>query len=1293
MKLGKIKTICSEFGNDTLCSLSFNRVKRVESDDNNVESTETTDDTSNTVVEELPYVYTINTDLKNINIGFSKNINDADILDDDFEPGILTLAQLSHIIEPYSNDFTVIINASNETEGGLNVDDLTNFSFNKEFLNHYLFSFLKPDSVFIVGEVNKDRYFDEPNNLLILTKVYYANTFTNYSYDYGSENIDIISLDDYNYDTHKNYNSAILMCNISFNTAEDLVASIDENNKPTFDNISFDDIHIIRNRDNRDIFNELISLLFEENLDENSNIIYTFKHYNVKSVVDYLESVKYVIYEETQIITITETSDTGENIEREEEVKVNKATPLYTETLETIQSDISNYQKQAEIDLTKLYNRLEFSDITTNILDGIVHKNFYTDIENDKSYYIDTQDSFKEHINKVVESIITTINNINDNKFILKFIGQRDTVLTSILTNSYDVGTIADFCAENASLEYNHDTSAYYLIDTINYVVNYENGERSSKMYFNMLNTDDLTDKLKFGNNIIYEYKNNTSGDSTYGNKLNFSSKNIGNKLNKFTHYFYDDMDFGTIMLETKSDLLLENGVQSSKTNLLFIDNTDKLDEIYIPNCITSLGDDLFTNCAELSLLELPKYLTSIGENVFPRYSEDKIITFSYAKNHIDSRLWLNEQFTGTYNYYAPNFNGYNTLLFYPTSENVDISTKDTNDIDIVSVGKQSIFVESNMSISLTLDSTTEYIDDDAFNGISDSSNSGTLAIIATNSPLWYVNIPSHNSKFANIDLQLNTLSPACLHYEPGANHTYTYTNEHFAKVQQNALLTITNNLYTDAEVTSLVKVTGTGSVAADIKLEEIHLTQGCKILNNEIRFIVSDNLTNDKINLNFTLYNNDSTNYIAEYTFLSNIKINTSTNDINLRNFAVYVLNEQSVFECHLSKAPKVTTLASILGDETANTLKTIYIQLKDDGDFESDSFEYYGESNSGGPGLQVTANPYYMVNNGNNNYEVLTAFIKRSEASIKTFKLSDNILDYEDFANILLFMNDRGESIKSNFINHGSLQYRTKIDSTPLNNIIVFPLFYTLTTTYAQPVNMFLKTVHYLYLIQLSDIRSLSQIGISKLLLNATFNPEFIEFPESINRFYDCPIIIDKEYNKSELTIRFWSNFEDVITKKTLLDINAIQNQIRTLSVQSTTQGNFTVSTPAAGSFTNPAFSVNNSTGITTSPAVGYLGQSSISNNTVILAQNNEVMCICTTNDSIEKLIYINSENLKTLRIQVKEGEDYEHIYNFFKTNINKLVHVNTSNNHVLNIVVETFVHSNDVDGEIVTYNFYDI
>jgi hypothetical protein len=44
-------------------------------------------------------------------------------------------------------------------------------------------------------------------------------------------------------------------------------------------------------------------------------------------------------------------------------------------------------------------------------------------------------------------------------------------------------------------------------------------------------------------------------------------------------------------------------------------------------------------------------------------------------------------------------------------------------------------------------------------------------------------------------------------------------------------------------------------------------------------------------------------------------------------------------------------------------------------------------------------------------------------------------------------------------------------------------------------------------------------------------------------------------------------------------------------------------------------------------------------------------------------------------------------------FKTNINKLVHINTPNNHVLNIVVETFVHTNAAENEIATYNFYDI
>ena len=131
----------------------------------------------------------------------------------------------------------------------------------------------------------------------------------------------------------------------------------------------------------------------------------------------------------------------------------------------------------------------------------------------------------------------SVLEKINKNEFIPEFNTQRDIVLTKVLDGTYEIEnketkinenkSIVDFCADNASLEYNHDTSAYYLIDTINYVVNYENGERTSKMYFNMLNTDNLTDKLKLGNNIIYEYKDNTSGVSLYGEKLNFSSKNI----------------------------------------------------------------------------------------------------------------------------------------------------------------------------------------------------------------------------------------------------------------------------------------------------------------------------------------------------------------------------------------------------------------------------------------------------------------------------------------------------------------------------------------------------------------------------------------------------------------------------------------------------------------------------------------------------------------------------------------------------------------------------------------------
>jgi hypothetical protein len=88
--------------------------------------------------------------------------------------------------------------------------------------------------------------------------------------------------------------------------------------------------------------------------------------------------------------------------------------------------------------------------------------------------------------------------------------------------------------------------------------------------------------------------------------------------------------------------------IHSSSNNVsYYTSNNNNLNEIYIPNCITSLGDDLFSNCADLSLLELPNYLTSIGENVFPNHD----ITIGYAKNSIDSRSWLNEQFTGTYNY------------------------------------------------------------------------------------------------------------------------------------------------------------------------------------------------------------------------------------------------------------------------------------------------------------------------------------------------------------------------------------------------------------------------------------------------------------------------------------------------------------------------------------------------------------------------------------------------------------------------------------------------------------------
>lgn len=1293
MKLDKIKTICSEFGNDTSCSLSFNRIKSVESDDNNGESTETTDDL-NTIVEELPYVYTINTDLKNINIGFSKNINDADILDDNFEPGILTLAQLSHIIEPYSNDFNVIMNASNESEVGLNVSSLSEFSFSKEFLNHYLFSFLKNNNVFIVGEVNKDRFVDEPNALLILTKVYYANTFTNYSYDYGSENIDISS------DPIDNYNNAILMCNISFNIVED------ENHTPKLDNIYFDNIYIIRNRDNRDIFNELISLLFDENLDENSNIIYTFKHYNVNSVVEYLESVKYVIYEETQTIPISE--------EQTEEVEVSKVTTLYSETIETIQSDISNYRKQAEIDLTKLYNRLEFSDITTNILDGIAHKNFYTNKEDDKSYYDETKTEFKNHIDKVIDSIKDTINKIDKNTFIPPFVYNRDNVLTNILDATYsfenaETKNIAKFYADNVSSEYTHDASAYYLIDTINYVVNYENGVRSSKMYFNMLNTDNLTDKLKLGNNIIYEYKNNTSGISTSGKKLNFSSKNIGNKLNKFTHYFYDDMDFGTIMLETKSDLPLVNGPQLSKNNLLFIDNSNDnddnsntLDEIYIPNCITSLGDDLFSNCAKLTLLELPKYLTSIGEKVFPNHN----ITIGYAKNPIDSRSWLNEQFTGTYNYYAPNFNGYNTLLFYPTSatNEVNISTTGFVDIDIVSIGKQSITLPDSGELNIILDSTTEYIDDNAIK--STDTTPTALTITATNSSLWYFDISKYkakiddNTKFDNINMLLNTLSPVCLYYDTDktATHIYTYNNETFRDVQRNAL----SRLFTNAESESLdelVVLQDSSPTLSVTNIDDIHLITGCKLLNNEIRFIKRTNLTNDKISLVINKQV-DSLNYryTGEYEFSRNVRIieNLSENTY----YAEYTLIDTSFYVSILSKAPRLSNITDELG-ESANILKTIYIKLDDEGFFVSSSFDYnaVNNDNNGGVTLTPVINANFKVKTNNtgsaDEYELLHIFLDNTNLDIKQFILTNNGVDYKEFKETLKSLNENCLNIESNFINTGGLQYRTKADSKILNNANIFPLFFTTNSIYNGIIKMFLKTTDQLYSIQLSDIKSLSEIGISKLLLNDKFNPRLIEFPESINRFYDCPIIIDETYDTDELTLRFWSNFEDVITRKTLLDIDAIQRQIMNVSgVQSNyyvsgVQSNYTINGGVGVSLANPSIGGSSSSNNVLSPS---FNQSLVSNNSFGFTQNNNVLCICTNSNSLEKLIYINSENLKTLRIQVKDGEEYEHIYNFFKTNINKLIQMNTSNSHALNIVVEKFVHINNVDNEIATYNFYD-
>lgn len=1283
MKLDKIKTICSEFGNDTSCSLSFNRIKPIESDDNTSESSETTDEV-NTIVEELPYVYTINTDLKNINIGFSKNINDADILDDDFEPGILTLAQLSHIIEPYSNDFNVIINASNETEGGLNVDDLTNFSFNKEFLNHYLFSFSKNNSVFIVGEVNKDRYFDEPNALLILAKVYYANTFTNYSYDYGSENIGI-SLTPV--DNSDDYNNAILMCSIIFDSDKDLESYTDENNKLKFDNISFDDIHIIRNRDNKDIFTELISLLFDANLDE-TPITYTFKHYNVKSVAEYLKSLKYVIYKETQTISISE--------EQTEEVEVSKVTALYIETPETMQSDISNYRKQAEIDLTKLYNRLEFSDITTNILDGIVHKNFYTNEVPDKTYYTETKEAFKNHISEIITSIIETLNKIDTNIFLSTFNDQRDVGLSSILNATYqvkidetqaiDYKNIKTICEDNANLEYKHDSSAYYLIDTINYVVNYENGVRSSKMYFNMLNTDNLTDKLKLGNNIIYEYKDNTSGDSTYGQELNFSSKNIGNKLTEFNHYFYDDMDFGTIMLKTKSDLRLVNDTQSLKNNVLFIDNNDDLDEIYIPNCITTLGDDLFSNCANLSLLELPKYLTNIGKNVFPNYD----ITIGYAKNPIDSRSWLNKEFTGTYNYYAPNYNGYNTLLFYPPFENnqVNITTTGFDDIDIVSIGKQSITLTNSDELNIILDSTTEYIDDDAIKFVATPVTK--LTITATNSPLWYFDISKYNTNFENINMLLNTLSPVCLYYDKEkTNPIYTYNNETFRDIQRNALTRI---FETDEpeNLDDLIELQDSSPKLSVTNIDDIHLIAGCKILNNEIRFIKRTNLTNDTFSLVITRQSVANCRYTADYEFSENVRIieTLGTNTY----YAKYTLIDESFCETILSKAPRRVLITDVFG-ESANTLKTIYIKLDDDGFFvEPSSFDY--NANYGGNGgitLTSVINGNFKVKTNNigsaDEYELLHTFLDNTDLDIKQFILSNDGVNYKEFNETLNSLNAICLNIESNFINTGGLQYITKADSKILDNINIFPLFFTTNSIYNGSIKMFLKTTDQLYSIQLSDIKTLTEIGISKLLLNDKFNPRLIEFPESINRFYDCPIIIDETYDTDELTLRFWSNFEDVITRKTLLDIEAIQKQIINVSgsagvgVQVIDSG-ISVSSPS-NNVLYPTFGnssvVNNSFGFTQNNSFGF-------------KQNNNVLCICTNSNSLEKLIRINSEKLKTLRIQVKDGEEYEHIYNFFKTNINKLIQMNTPNNHTLNIVVEKFVHINNVYSEVATYNFYD-
>ena len=338
---------------------------------------------------------------------------------------------------------------------------------------------------------------------------------------------------------------------------------------------------------------------------------------------------------------------------------------------------------------------------------------------------------------------------------------------------------------------------------------------------------------------------------------------------------------------------------------------------------------------------------------------------------------------------------------------------------------------------------------------------------------------------------------------------------------------------------------------------------------------------------------------------------------------------------------------------------------------------------------------NVNYKIKTSTDTYELLHNFLDDSNLDIKQFILINNGVDYKEFKETLISLNANCSNIESNFINTGGLQYITKTDSKILDNINIFPLFFTTNSIYNGSIKMFLKTTDQLYSIQLSDIKTLSEIGISKLVLNDKFNPRLIEFPESINRFYDCPIIIDETYDTEELTIRFWSNFEDVITRKTLLDIEAIQRQIINVSTGggigiSVINSGIGVSSSSNGVL-SPSFGqssgINNSFGYTQNNSFG-----STQSNSFGFKQNNNVLCICTNSNSLEKLIRINSEKIKTLRIQVKDGEEYEHIYNFFKTNINKLIQMNTSNNHVLNIVVEKFVHMNIVDSEIATYNFYD-